>query len=89
MFTYSTNVSLKLAENVECVILFPRILPIVSVLGENGKRILALSAKTAKGIQRCRRQRQKNFSVFGDNGERISPLSAKTAKEFQRIRRQL
>jgi len=52
MFQSLLTVPLKLAENVECLILFPRILLIVSVFGENGKRISALSAKTEKEVWR-------------------------------------
>jgi len=43
----------------------------MSVVGENGKRISAYSAKTAKEFHRCRRIRQKNFTVVGDNGEKM------------------
>jgi len=88
MFNSSLSFPLKKAGDVEYLILFPRILLIVSVFGENGERISPLSAKTGKELQRCRRKRRKNFSVFGDNGKIISPLSATTAEEFQRIRRQ-
>ena len=93
MFKSSLTVSLKLAENVVYVTLFPCILPIFSVLGENGKRISLLSAKndernsalsvtTAKEFQRIWQKRQKNFIVVGNNGKRISAHPETTAKNF-------